>query len=413
MSRRVFVILAYALLLAGAQPPSRAPNSSAQQQKPYVILVSLDGFRNDYAERYNAKNLLALGKRGISATGLLPPYPSLTFPSHYSMVTGLYPAHHGIVDMNFVDPTRHERYVYNNSRVSSDGTWYGGTPLWVLAEQQGMRTACFFWPGSEAAIQGVRPSYYLPFDDKLPNEQRVRQALDWLKLPPPQRPHFITLYFSDVDHAGHDHGPDAPEVAAAVEKVDRVMGQLIDGIKAVNLPVNLIVVSDHGMQARVRDIFYLEDYVDLNGFQMGGAGPQVLLYAPNSQRAEKVYATLHGKSLFYEVYRRDETPAELHYRGNVREGDLVVIAKKPVFLSSQFRVARKVTLQGMHGYDVHQFPEMQGIFYALGPNIRRGKPLSPFENVEVFRLITRILRLTEPANLDAGLGLVKRAYRPR
>jgi len=187
------------------------PNALVQEQKHYVVLVSLDGFRFDYAKKYGATHLLALAKQGASAPdGMIPSYPSVTFPNHYTLVTGLYPEHHGIVAMSFYDEQRKERYSYNDTKTNGDGSWYSGTPLWVLAEKQGMRSACFFWPGSEAAIQNVRPSYYLHFDDKFPDEQRVDQVLSWLKLPEDKRPHFITLYYSNVDHAGHEYGPSAP-----------------------------------------------------------------------------------------------------------------------------------------------------------------------------------------------------------
>src|ERR1700686_1167950 len=125
------------------------PNNAAQQAKHYVVLVSLDGFRYDYATKYGAKNLLAMATRGASAPeGMIPSYPSVTFPNHYSIVTGLYPDHHGIVGNTFYDPARKQSYSYTNPKTTGDGSWYNGTPLWVLAEKQGMRAASFFWPTS-------------------------------------------------------------------------------------------------------------------------------------------------------------------------------------------------------------------------------------------------------------------------
>src|SRR6202789_1846119 len=193
--------LALGMGLAIAQDPTpvitvpNPPNTTVQQKKHYVILISLDGFRYDYPRRYGPPHFLKLGAHGASAPdGMLPEYPSLTFPNHLSIVTGLYPEHHGIVGNSFWDPVRDETYVYTQSQSNSDGSWYSGTPLWVLAEQQGMRSACLFWPGSEAEIEGVRPSYYLHYDDKLDDEKRVDQVVAWLKLPPELRPHFIIVY---------------------------------------------------------------------------------------------------------------------------------------------------------------------------------------------------------------------------
>src|SRR5579862_206583 len=221
------------------------PNAASQRSKHYVVLVSLDGFRYDYAKKYGATHLLAIAAHGASVPdGMIPSYPSLTFPNHYTLVTGLYPEHHGIVGNQFYDPARNERYTFTDPKTATDGSWYGGTPLWSLAEKQGMRTACFFWPGSEAKIAGERPSYYLHFDNKFPDEQRIDQVIAWLRLPPAQRPHFITLYYSDVDHAGHEFGPDAPQTAAAVHHLDALMGTLEKDLNALHLPIDLIVVSD-------------------------------------------------------------------------------------------------------------------------------------------------------------------------
>src|SRR5271169_4316508 len=197
--RAIAVILLACLLSAASRAQSIAPvitadhgpNAPRQLSKPYVILISLDGFRYDYAQRYHATNLLALATRGASVPqGMIPSYPTLTFPNHYTIITGLYPEHHGIVANRFYDPARKESYGYRDSKSVADGSWYGGTPLWVLAEQQGMRSASFFWVGSEADIQGVRPSYYLKFDPNFPNPKRVEQVLAWLHLPPERRPHF-------------------------------------------------------------------------------------------------------------------------------------------------------------------------------------------------------------------------------
>src|SRR5579859_6197912 len=231
LSACCLVAACHAQAIAPVITVDHGPNATQQVSKPYVILVSLDGFRYDYAKRHHAEHLLALAANGASASeGMIPSYPSITFPNHYSIVTGLYPEHHGIVSNDFYDPALKE--TYSNSYAGTalaDGTWYGGTPLWVLAEQQGMRSASFFWVGSEADVQGVRPSYYLRFDGKFPNGKRVEQVLAWLHLPPEQRPHFITLYFSDTDNAGHRYGPDSQQVAEAVHELDGEIGKLMDG----------------------------------------------------------------------------------------------------------------------------------------------------------------------------------------
>jgi arylsulfatase A-like enzyme len=382
------------------------PNTAAQQAKPYVILVSLDGFRYDYARIYHAPNLDALGERGASAPeGMIPAYPSITFPNHYTIVTGLYPEHHGIVANAFYDPVRKQVYSYRDEQTVTDGTWYGGTPLWVLAEEQGMRSACFFWPGSEADVQGVRPTYYMKYDAKFPNRARVEQVLTWLRLPPEKRPHFITLYFSDVDSAGHAHGPESPEVAAAVREVDDEVGRLVDGVAKLNLRVDVIVVADHGMAKVEGSWINLGEYFDARLLEKS---VESYMYPRSEAAAEKIYAALEGKSDKFKVYRNGAVPAELRFDGNLREGDPVVVATGPYLIrvnappagagDAMHSLAPPV---GMHGYDSAHMPEMKAIFFAAGPDIRRGEKVAPFENVNLYPFVARILGL-DVSHLPTG-----------
>jgi predicted AlkP superfamily pyrophosphatase or phosphodiesterase len=405
LKRIVFGVLNLALAaswLAGASygqasspviTVDHGPNAPQQLSKPYVVLVSLDGFRYDYARKYHADHLLALAARGASAPdGMLPAYPSITFPNHYSIITGLYPGNHGIVANSFYDSSRKEIYNYRDAKSVADGSWYGGTPLWVLAEQQGMRSAPLFWVGSEAEIQGVRPSYYLKFDDRFPNSKRVEQVLAWLHLPPEQRPHFITLYFSDTDTAGHQYGPDSPQVADAVHELDGEIGKLMDGIKDSRLPVDLIVLADHGMVKVDGPPVYLDQF----GLSIASFAPVVgsILYPKSEDDAEKAYEALRGKSDTFVVYRQANTPAPFHLDNNPRVGDPVVVPAGPYFIAVQ-RDAQKPEHPpvGMHGYDARKMPQMKAIFFAAGPDIRHGVTLKPFENVNVYPLIAKILGL--------------------
>jgi alkaline phosphatase D len=250
-ARRGFVCLVLGVLLGAVSTAQvrigwDGDNTPEQQNKPYVVLVGLDGFRSDYAEKHHAVRLQSLGRDGVH-TSLIPVFPSLTYPNFYSIATGLYPQNHGIVDNRFYDSLKQRVFRMSDKNESTDGTWYGGVPIWALAQRNGMRAATFFWVGSEAEIGGQRPSYYVPFDSKIPNEARVTQVVAWLKLPRAQRPHLITVSFTDADDAGHDFGPDSVEMQDAVQRLDRVVGELADHIKQLRLPVNLLVVSDHGM----------------------------------------------------------------------------------------------------------------------------------------------------------------------
>jgi len=402
MTRR----FSFPLLAALASLPLSVLPGQPAPPRPYVVLVSLDGFRYDYAERYHATHLLAIGKAGAAAEGMIPSFPTVTFPNHISIVTGQYPEHHGIVGNSFYDPARKE--LYNMSRSATDGSWYRYKPLWVVAEEQKVKAASMFWPTADAEIGGVRPSYWSKYDGSFPNQQRVAKVLEWLKLPESERPHFITLYFSDVDSAGHSFGPESPETAKAVERVDKLVGDLWAGIQAIPLPVNVIVVSDHGMQA-VQGFVNLSDYADLSKVRIVTEGPLALIYAPDPQAAEQVYASLQGKSSKFDVYRRQETPKRWHYSASERIGDLVVSVHEATTLvtAAPFRAPSK----GTHGFDPQEFKTMQAIFYAAGPNVQPGVQLQPFENVNVFPFIARILGLQPPPGLDGDASVLASAYR--
>ncbi len=386
---------------AGAAHPivvlhtEHGPNSARAQKAHYVVLVSLDGFRWDYAMRDGAANLLALGKAGVWAPeGMLPSYPSLTFPNHFAIATGLYPEHHGLVANSFYDAGRQERYAISDAKAVTDGSWYTGTPLWSLAESEGMRTACLFWPGSEAKIAGEQPSEYLKFDDKVDEEARIGQVTAWLGEPAATRPHFITLYYSDVDHAGHGFGPDAPETKAAVAHVDALVGKLRAALDATGLPVDLVVVSDHGMVALDREWVTLDEYADLKGFEWAGS----LLYGKTEADRERVYEELKQHEGKYRVYRLKDVPARLHYNETAREGDPVVVPAGPYAIRAHGPVGRPDTppIAGSHGFDPGTMAEMKASFFAEGPDIAAGKTVAPFENVNLYPWMAHMLGLTAP-----------------
>ena len=421
-SRSVLIGLSLVLVLAlippaltgqgsGADAPlpvihvDNGPNSSTAQKAHYVVLVSLDGFRWDYAKRDGATHLLALGRKGVWAPeGMLPSYPSLTFPNHFAIVTGLYPEHHGLVANSFYDETKQARYAINDPKAVTDGSWYGGVPLWSLAESQGMRSACFFWPGSEAKIAGFRPTYYLKYDDKIDDKARVAQVLAWLHLPEADRPHFITLYFSEPDHEGHEFGPDAPETKAAVAKVDGLVGKLRAGLEATGLPIDLVVVSDHGMVKTQGGWITLDQFADLSGFETAGS----LLYGKTEEDRARAYNQLKRVSSQFMVFRLQHVPADLNYNLNARAGDPVVIATGPYAIRahgpSEGKPDREPT-KGMHGFDPRKMPEMKASFFAAGPDILHGRTVLPFENVNLYPWLAHMLGLSPPKS-DGSLNVL-------
>jgi alkaline phosphatase D len=385
-------------------------NSPAARQAHYVVLVSLDGFRWDYAKRDNALNLLALGKRGVWAPeGMIPSYPSLTFPNHFTIVTGLYPEHHGLVANTFYDETKHARYAISDPNVVRDGSWYSGVPLWSLAEAQGMRAACLFWPGSEAEIAGHRPTWYAEFDNKTQasdgvEQARIDDAVALLKMPEADRPHFITLYYSEPDHEGHEFGPDAPQTKAAVLKMDKLIGKLERALKTTGLPIDLVVVSDHGMAKVEGGWITLDEFADLSGFENAG----ILLYGKTEEDRARAYAKLKQASSQFIAYRRKDVPAGLHYNDNPREGDPVLIATGPYAIRAHKPAdgkPDKAPEAGMHGFDPHRMPEMKASFFAAGPDIVPGRTVAPFQNTNLYPWIAHILGLKVPKN-DGSLNVL-------
>lgn len=380
-------------------------SAGVAQAAPPVLVIALDGFRWDYAEREHAPNLLALKQQGAAVESLIPAFPSTTFPNFYAIATGLYPEHHNIVGMMFYDRARRRGFQY--FRDSSDGSWYGGTPLWLLAEQQGVKTATFFWPGSDAGIQGRNPSYFKKYDGRIPNEVRVRQALDWLALPVVERPGLVMVYFSDVDGKGHAQGPDAPETRAAIAELDRITGELVRGARALHPEMNIVVLSDHGMTA-VQGHVNLTDRADFRGCIAANEAPMTMLYCDDPER---VRAELKKNAPEVDVYRRAELPAHLHYRDNPRIGDLVLVPKKPLIIEvvppgdKDSKVIP--ALKGMHGYDPEKYRDMRGILIGTGPAFRAGYTAPPAQTVDVFPLLCRLLGLKAPAGLDGALSRVQ------
>lgn len=377
-------------------------NGSRQQQKPYVILISADGFRYDYAQKYHAAHLLSLSSSGISAASLIPSFPSITFPNHYTLVTGLYPAHHGLVGNTFFDAKLNRKYQYKGLEVRK-GEWYGGIPLWVLAEQQHLLSASFYWVGSEASIKGVLPSYYYHYNEQINIHNRIEIVRNWLSLPASKRPHLIAVYFPEVDHAGHKYGPDAPETAKQVRFIDSAVNQLVIAVNRTGLKVNYIFVSDHGMVS-TPDKYALKipEIIDNQKFIVSSDATMIQLYARKGYRndIERTYRRLINRNASYTVYLKKNVPAYLHYgvkddRYN-RIGDILLIPHYP----HVFRLGNTQVSKGNHGFDPYQIKNMQAVFYAWGPAFRSHVKIPSFENVSVYPIVTRILGLNITEKID-------------
>lgn len=387
-------------VLAGCSGSSPESVSGARDYRPPVILVSLDGFRWDYLDLYEAPALEALARGGVQAEKLIPVFPSKTFPSHYSAVTGLYPGNHGIISNTIYDPETGERFSLSNRDAIVDARWWGGEPIWVTAEKQGQIAATYFWPGSEAPIQDVRPTHWFEYDGEVPGEDRVDQVLAWLELPDGERPSIITLYFSDVDGAGHRHGPNAPEVAEAVARVDGYLQRLLDGLQSRQMldSVNLLITSDHGMaETSPERVVFLDDYFNPDEAHVVDYSPVLMMYPPEGH-GERIHQALRADP-HLDVYWKDELPERFHLNHPLTPPLLAVAAEGWVIATrSYYERDPDRYAGGAHGYD-NLAPSMGGLFIAHGPAFKSGLTAPSFEIVHLYEMMCGLLGL-EPAPND-------------
>ncbi len=396
---------------ACTQQPARVFSAPSRQA---IVLVSLDGFRADYLGRESSTHLRRLASSGVSARWLVPVFPTVTFPNHYSIVTGLYPEHHGIVSNIMWDSLIGRRFAPGDTTAVRDPRWWGGEPIWATAVRQGRRSATFFWPGSEAPIGGVLPTYSTRFDPAVPNSSRVRQVLDWLSLPPAEAPALVTLYFGDVDKAGHAYGPEASQTDSAIARVDSAIGALVSGLEERGLlgRVNLIVVSDHGMAEVSRDRqIYLDDYVDMSTLEVIDWRAMVTI-RPRPGYEEEVYRRLHGKHPKLTVYRKEEVPERYHFRAHQRIPAIIALAEEGWSVTT--RGAASLTSErfprGLHGY-APETVSMRALFVASGPAFRKGVVVEPFQSIHLYELMAHILAL-HPARNDGVLDSVRALLGP-
>jgi predicted AlkP superfamily pyrophosphatase or phosphodiesterase len=377
-----------------------------------VVLVSLDGFRPDYLDRPAAVRLRDLAAHGVRARWLRPVAPTLTFPNHYTIVTGLYPAHHGIVGNSIRDPAIRRPFSIGDTAAVQDPRWWGGEPIWVTAERQGRRTAAFFWPGSEAPIEGRHPTWYRRYDPAVPNRTRIDQVLAWLRLPADSAPALVLLYLGDVDQAGHAHGPDALHVDSAIARVDSAIGRLEDGLAASGLTdsVDLLVVSDHGMApVDSTHLIYLDDYLDPATVEVTDWAP-TLPIRPRDGDVNRVYRALAGRNPRLAVYRRADLPARLHYDSTPRIPPLIALAAEGWLITTHARARTGTPPRGMHGYDP-ELPSMRAVFLARGPSFQRGVVVPAFENVHLYPLLAALLDV-RPAPTDGRLDSLPQLLAP-
>lgn len=410
---RHLCVLAWLLSLAACATPSSPPASSRPAAAPRsLLLVSLDGVHPDDLARGDTPHLERLAREGVRAQWMVPSYPVLTFPNHYTIVTGLRPDRHGIVHNTMHDPAL-GRFTLQLRDAVGDGRWWGGEPLWVTAERAGMPTAVLAWPGSEAPVQGVRPTRWHLFDASRPIDERVRTVAGWLAEPEATRPRLALLYFEHPDDAAHAHGPGSPQMRAAMREVDAAIGALRAALERSGAAArtDIVVVSDHGM-AEVPDgqVVAVEDMVDpADAIEISHG--QVVGFRPRPGREAAAERQLLGRHDHYTCWRRDALPARWQYGRHPRVPPIVCQMDTGWDALPRERLARRPAgRRGSHGFDPAE-PSMRAIFIAHGPSFRRGFTLPPVDNVDVYPLLARLLGLP-PVGDDGDPAALLPALRP-
>lgn len=393
------------LILFGAHLFSSCDTDSVTERQPdKVLLISIDGFMNEYLDRNPTPNFDRFIESGIRAEYLIPVFPTKTFPNHYSQVTGLLAENHGIIANSFQDDSLNARFSYGPPDGSpNDERWWGGEPIWTTVEKQGKTSATMFWPGSEASINGVQPTKWKPYDGSVDNYARIDSVMSWLDSEGEINADFGTLYFSNVDSRGHGFGPNSPEVDEAVVQADSLVGYLWDRIGEMGLrnKLNVMIVSDHGMAELSDDrVIFLDDLIDLGDVDVIDWTPVAML-KPGEGKREEIYTALKENERNYGVYKKEDLPRRYGFTNHYRIPEIIMIADAGYTITNRAFYEQRGLVAGAHGFD-HEAPEMRTVFFASGPAFASGETVPAFSALNLYELMTHLLGV-EPAENDGEL----------
>lgn len=404
----LLTVLLTLLLVACGKAPVTVGSETADKNQQSLVIISIDGLRHDYLELHQAPMLAELAAGGVHVKQLQPVFPSKTFPNHYSLVTGLHPQKHGIVDNSMYDPEHQRHFAMSMAQEVADGFWWQGEPIWITAELQGVTAATYFFPGSEAEIKGKRPSYWFPYMHDTPNRERTEQVLAWLALPEAERPRLITLYFSDVDTAGHHYGPKSAQVKQALAEIDAEIAFLVQSLRERGQlqQVNLIVSSDHGMaEVDQRKYIVADELFDGSLTQNVRFSREIISIFPKEGQEELLYQQIAERynPAQMRLYRKAELPARFQHQQHVRIAPIMLLAEQPwIFVRRSLLPDLKadpsfLRARGSHGYDNTE-ADMQGMLIAYGPAFKQATAVPKLSMVDIYNVMAAVVGLTPAAN---------------
>ena len=371
------------------------------QQKKAVILISFDGFRYDYPDKYDLPTFQKLIDNGVRAEAMIPSYPSKTFPNHYAIATGIYPKNNGLINNSFYNREFNETYRIGNREAVQDGKWYGGNPIWNYAEEHGVKSATYFWVGSEAPVNGKFPSYYYLYNTDKSNRERIDQLEAWLALDVDNRPGFIGFYFSEPDHTSHNYGPDSEELEKKLSELDADLNYLLETVKKTGTEANYIIISDHGMaNYQENSIHYIKSYIGSTQSMIIENGTDLYLYQDDVAELKRIDSlitirdTSHALTLFKGSDRFDN-PTHKHIIP-----DRIIEAPEGHVVAYEQKDNARPPAPGNHGYDPEKVKSMHAIFIASGPDIKSGVTIPAFENIHVYPFLCELLNIPENSTID-------------
>ncbi|MEX2363717.1 MAG: ectonucleotide pyrophosphatase/phosphodiesterase, partial [Balneolaceae bacterium] len=379
-----------------------------QQENQKLLLVSFDGFRHDYLSKTETPNFDQFVEKGVISEGLIPIFPSKTFPNYYAIATGLYPENNGFIGNSMYDSQMDASFSMSNRDAVENPDWYEGEPIWNTVEKSGKKAGTMFWVGSETPIQNMRPTHWKQYDGRMPDSARIDTVVKWLTFGNDQEVDFATLYFSFVDSRGHRFGPDSEEVVEAIKRADDLTGYLMKRLQESEIlgNTNLMIVSDHGMAELSRErIIVLDDFVNIEDLEIIEYSPSLMMNVKNG-KLDEVYAALKENEEHYQVYKKDEIPERFHLKKHQRVPELLMIVDVGYTINSKayFDDRPDYPSGGAHGFD-NQAREMHALFLAQGPAFKKGYQMKSFENVHLYELMAHLLNI-KPAATDGSIDSV-------